>query len=67
MVAIRLPTSTVAVGPKKTPFGLTRKILPLAVSDPNMADGSPPVILFSVTELLSGCAKCTCSLAAILN
>ena len=32
--ATKEPTSTEAVGPKKTPLGLTRNTLPLALSEP---------------------------------
>ncbi len=45
-----LPALTWAPGANMMPAGLTRKICPLAESEPKIALGSPPVTRFSATE-----------------
>ncbi len=65
--ATRPPTFTWALGPNRTPFGLTRKTLPLAVRFPRMLEGSGPVTRLRATALLLGWAKRTVSPWAMLK
>ena len=53
------PTSILAPGPIRIPFGLTRKTVPFAVSRPRIADISGPVTRFSVAPV-PACRKLTC-------
>ena len=65
--ATSAPTLTEAPLPNKTPFGLTRKTLPLADRRPRMLDGSEPSTRFSATESLPGWMKRTASFVPILK
>ena len=65
VVATSPPTSTLAFGPNRMPFGLTSQTCPLAVSRPMMAEGSGPVTRLRVMELASGCWKLVCSPSAM--
>ena len=57
--ATRLPTFTWLVGENSTPFGLIRKIWPLAVIAPWMTDTSEPSTRLSATALAPGWTKFT--------
>ena len=53
------PTSTAAPGAKRTPFGLLRKIWPLAVRRPKISDGLLPRTRFSAIAEELGWLKFT--------
>src|SRR5688572_1554745 len=53
------PTFTLEPFPNNIPFGLIRKILPLAVRSPRISDGSAPSTRLSATELELGWTKTT--------
>ncbi len=48
------PTSTVAPRPNSTPFGLTRKICPLALIRPRISLGAVPTTRLSITLVADG-------------
>ncbi len=63
-----LPTLISEPCPNKTPDGLSRKIVPFAVSLPKISEGPlAAFILFIATELELGCKKLTCSFELILK
>src|SRR5580765_6469699 len=65
VVANRLPTSTEALRPKRMPFGLLKKIEPLAVSRPKISDGLLPVTRLRATAEELGWLKVTQALEPI--
>ena len=65
--ATRPPTFTLAPAPNNTPFGLTRKTLPLADKLPKIADGSLPVTRLSATDCAFGWLNTTRPFAPIEN
>ena len=65
VVAAMPPTSTLALGAKRTPFGLTRNSWPFAVKLPKMSERWEPTTRLSATAEALGCRKFTASLVAI--
>src|SRR5579871_1936730 len=61
------PTSTTALGPNKIPFGLIKKMRPLARKVPRITEGSAPVTRFKVVEEVEGCKNWTSSPALMLK
>jgi hypothetical protein len=64
--ATRPPTFTCAWGPKRTPFGLSRKTVPVALSMPLMRLGLASKIRLSARPP-TGWTKLVTSLGAMLN
>ena len=59
MVAKSAPTSTLALGAKRTPLGLLRNTWPLAVMRPKISDGLLPSTRLTVIEEALGWLKFT--------
>src|SRR5690606_24895039 len=57
--ATRPPTLTAALGPKRTPLGLTKNTRPLAVKLPRMLEASDPSTRLRAMALLPGCRNST--------
>jgi hypothetical protein len=55
--ATRPPTSIREWGPNRMPFWFSNSTLPLALSEPRISEGLPPVTRFKVQELRPGCRK----------
>src|SRR5512146_1135271 len=67
VVAKSAPTSTLALGAKRTPFGLLRKICPLALRRPKISDGLLPRTRLTVREEALGWMKLTEALEPMEN
>src|SRR5438552_12435084 len=67
VVARRLPTFTWAPAPKMMPFGLIRKIRPLASNCPRICEVSPPTTRLRATALEPGWMNRTSPLEPMLN
>src|ERR1043166_7152447 len=65
VVAKSPPTSTEALGPKSTPFGLVRKTWPLALSRPKISLGLLPSTRLSAIADELGWVKLTAALEPI--
>ena len=67
VVAVRLPTSTLALLPNSTPFGLTRNTWPLPVILPKIWLGFALNTSLRVAAALPGCTKFTWAALPRLN
>src|SRR5688500_566812 len=67
VVASSPATSTVELGPKRTPFGLTIKTRPLATSRPRIDEGETPVMRLRIVDEEPGWVNLTSSLTLMLN
>src|SRR2546421_10228618 len=67
VVAKSAPTSTLALGANRTPFGLLRKTWPLAVMRPKMSDGLLPRTRLTVSEEALGWLKFTHALEPMVK